>query len=74
MNVNLLIDAIVRQTMILVAQLATTAGVRAPLAHVTNQVFISLVEVICGCDGAGYADRCHANHVGINVKSATPCE
>ncbi len=43
MNVALLIDAIVRQTMILVAQLATTAGMRAPLAHVANQVFLDLV-------------------------------
>jgi hypothetical protein len=33
MNVNVLIDAIVKQTMILVAQLATAAGVRAPLAQ-----------------------------------------
>lgn len=42
MNVNLLIDSIVRQTMLLIAQLATTAGVRAPLAHVANQVFLDL--------------------------------
>ena len=43
MNVNLLIDSIVRQTMVLIAQLATAAGVRAPLAHVANQVFLDLV-------------------------------
>ena len=43
MNVNLLIDAIVRQTMVLTAQLATQAGARAPLAHVANQVFLDLV-------------------------------
>ena len=42
MNINLLIDAIVRQTVILIAQLATTAGGRAPLAHVANEVFLSL--------------------------------
>lgn len=42
MNVHLLIDAIVRQTTVLIAQLATTAGVRAPLAHVANQVFVDL--------------------------------
>ncbi len=43
MNVNVLIDSIVRQTTVLIAQLATTAGVRAPLAHVANQVFVELV-------------------------------
>ncbi len=43
MNVNALIDAVVRQTTILVAQLATSAGARAPLAHVANQVFRELV-------------------------------
>jgi hypothetical protein len=44
MNVNLLIDAIVRQTTVLIAQLATSAGNRAPLAHTANQVFLSLVR------------------------------
>lgn len=44
MNVNVLIDSIVRQTTVLIAQLATTAGVRAPLAHVANQVFLDLVK------------------------------
>ena len=39
MNVNLLIDALVRQTTVLIAQLATIAGIRAPLAHVADQVF-----------------------------------
>ena len=39
MNITLLIDAIVRQTTVLIAHLATSAGVRAPLAHVANQVF-----------------------------------
>lgn len=44
MTPHLLIDAIVRQTTVLIAQLATTAGVRAPLAHVAADVFVSLVE------------------------------
>ncbi len=43
MNVNWLIDSIVRQTMLLIAQLATAAGARAPLAHIANQVFLDLV-------------------------------
>jgi hypothetical protein len=44
MNVNLLIDAIVRQTTVLIAQLATAAGARAPLAHTANLVFTDLVR------------------------------
>jgi hypothetical protein len=39
-----LIDSIVRQTTILVAQLATTGGARAPLATVANQVFLDLAD------------------------------
>jgi len=44
MDVNLLIDGIVRQTTVLIAQLATQAGNRTPLAHTANQVFLSLVQ------------------------------
>lgn len=44
MNVNLLIDNIVRQTTLLIAQLATASGGRAPLAHVAGQVFLDLVR------------------------------
>jgi hypothetical protein len=43
MTIDLLIQAIVRQTTILIAQLATARGVRAPLAQVANQVFLELV-------------------------------
>lgn len=42
MNVKLLIDAIVQQTTVLIAQLSTAAGVRAPLSHVADQVFLEL--------------------------------
>lgn len=42
MNTHLLIDAVVQQTMVFIAQLATTGGVRAPLAHVADQVFLDL--------------------------------
>jgi hypothetical protein len=42
MNLDLLIDSIVRQTTVLIAQLATAAGGRAPLAHTANQVFTDL--------------------------------
>jgi hypothetical protein len=44
MNTQLLIDAIVRQTTVLIAQLATAGGIRAPLSHVANQVFVDLAN------------------------------
>lgn len=44
MDVLLLIDQIVRQTTVLIAQLATTSGVRAPLSHVAGQVFTNLTK------------------------------
>ena len=44
MTVDLLINAIVRQTTILIAQLATSGGLRAPLATVASQVFLDLVS------------------------------
>jgi hypothetical protein len=44
MDVTLLIDAIVRQTTVLIAELATSAGNRAPLAHTANEVFLHLVQ------------------------------
>jgi hypothetical protein len=40
---TLLIDAIVRQTTVLLATLATATGNRASLAHVANHVFLNLV-------------------------------
>jgi predicted acetyltransferase len=38
----MLIDAIVRQTTVLIAQLATAGGERTPLSHTANQVFLDL--------------------------------
>jgi hypothetical protein len=42
MTERTIIDAIVRQTVVLIAQLATSGGVRAPLAHVAERVFQEL--------------------------------
>lgn len=44
MNAHLLIDAVVQQTMVFIAELATAGGVRAPLAHVAEQVFVDLTN------------------------------
>lgn len=43
MTTDFLIHAIVRQTTLLIAQLATSPGIRAPLAQIANQVFLDLV-------------------------------
>ena len=43
MDTPLLIDAIVRQTMVLIAQLSTANGRRSPLSHVADRVFLDLV-------------------------------
>lgn len=41
-----LIDAIMRQTTLLIAQLATSTGIRAPLANLADQVFLELSREI----------------------------
>jgi hypothetical protein len=45
-NLRLVIDGIVRQTTVLIAQLSTTSGLRSPLAHVADQVFLELAREI----------------------------
>lgn len=44
MHVKLLIDEIVRQTTLLIAQLSTAAGIRAPLSNLADQVFLELAQ------------------------------
>jgi hypothetical protein len=46
MDVGTLIDAMVRQTTVMIAQLATSGGNRAHLAHTANQVFVDLVAAL----------------------------
>ncbi len=46
MDTKLLIDAIVQQTTILIAQLSVAAGIRAPLSHLADQVFVDLAREI----------------------------
>jgi hypothetical protein len=46
MNVQVLLDGIVRQTTVLIAQVATNAGGRAPVAQVANQVFLDLTQAL----------------------------
>jgi len=65
-NVNLLIDNIVRQTTVLVAQLATAAGGRAPLAHVAGQVFVELVREL---KVQGLGNKVIADMFGLTLRT-----
>jgi hypothetical protein len=65
-NINLLIDNLVRQTTVLVAQLATTAGGRAPLAHVAGQVFVELVREL---KAQGLGNKVIADMFGLTLRT-----
>jgi len=65
-NVNLLIDAIVRQTTVLIAQLATAAGARAPLSHTANQVFVDLVREL---KEQGLGNKVIADMFGLTLRT-----
>ncbi|HVJ16440.1 MAG TPA: hypothetical protein VM686_13455 [Polyangiaceae bacterium] len=66
MNVPLLIGAIVRQTTVLIAELATTGGVRAPLAQVADQVFGDLVREL---ERQGVSRKVSADMFGMTLRS-----
>src|SRR5215813_6022389 len=66
MDAKLLIDAIVRQTTVLIAQLSTTAGIRAPLAHVADQVFLDLAQEI---EAQGVGRKVVADMFGLALRS-----
>ena len=66
MDSKVLIDNIVRQTTILIAQLATSAGLRAPLAHIANQVFYNLVKEI---EAQGVSRKVAADMFGMALRS-----
>lgn len=66
MNVPLLIDAIVRQTTVLIAELATSGGLRAPLAHIANQVFADLAKEL---DAQGVSRKVSADMFGMALRT-----
>jgi hypothetical protein len=65
-NVRLLIDGIVRQTTVLIAQLSTASGVRAPLAHVADQVFLDLAREI---EAQGVGRKVVADMFGMALRA-----
>lgn len=66
MNIQLLIDSVVRQTTVLIAQLATSGGVRAPLAHVANQVFLDLANEL---EAQGVSRKVSADMFGMALRA-----
>jgi hypothetical protein len=66
MDATVLIDAVVRQTTVLIAQLATAAGGRAPLAHTANQVFVDLVREL---KEQGVANKVIADMFGLALRT-----
>jgi hypothetical protein len=66
MNVNVLIDAIVRQTTVLIAQLATAAGARASLSQTANQVFSNLVAEL---KHQGLGNKLIAEMFGVSLRT-----
>ncbi len=66
MNPQILIDAIVRQTTVLIARLSTVEGVRSPLGHIANEVFVGLVAEL---EGQGVSKKVIADMFGMALRS-----
>jgi hypothetical protein len=66
MNPQVLIDAIVRQTTVLIAQLSTAEGARSPLAHLANEVFIGIVREL---EEQGLGKKVIADMFGLALRS-----
>jgi hypothetical protein len=66
MSVPLLVAALVRQTTVLIAQVATSGGVRAPLAQVADQVFRDLVREL---ERQGVSRKVTADMFGMGLRS-----
>ena len=66
LNTKTLIDGLVRQTTVLIAHVATSAGLRAPLAHVANQVFVDLTSQL---EQQGLGQKVIADMFGMALRS-----
>src|SRR5690606_40948531 len=66
MNSQLVIDAIVRQAMVLIAQLSTADGVRSPLSHIAQEVFVGLVREL---ENQGVGKKVIADMFGLALRS-----
>jgi hypothetical protein len=66
MNIPVLIDSIVRQVTVLIAQLATAGGIRAPVAHLANQVFVQLAREL---ESQGVSRKVSADMFGMALRA-----
>jgi hypothetical protein len=66
MTIALLIQAIVRQTTILIAQVATSGHSRAPIAQVASQVFLELVREL---ERQGVSRKVSADMFGMGLRT-----
>lgn len=66
MNTPILIDSIVRQVTVLLAQLGTAGGLRAPMAHLANQVFLHLAQEI---EAQGVSRKVSADMFGMALRA-----
>lgn len=60
-----LIDAVVRHTTAFIAQLSTSAGLRAPMAHIADQVFLDLSREI---EAQGVSRKVVASMFGMALR------
>lgn len=66
MSSQVLIDAIVRQTTVLIARLSTAEGARSPLGHIANEVFTGLVAEL---EQQGVSKKVVADMFGMALRS-----
>ncbi len=66
MNTKALIDALVRQTTVLIAHVATAAGLRAPLSQLAGQVFLDLTSEL---ERQGVGQKVIADMFGLALRS-----
>ncbi len=66
MNTPLLIDSIVRQVTVLLAQLATAGGLRAPMADLADQVFLHLAKEL---EAQGVSRKVSADMFGMALRA-----
>jgi DNA-binding Lrp family transcriptional regulator len=66
MHTNILINAIVQQTTVLIARLSTAAGIRAPLSHIADQIFVDLANQI---EAQGVSRKVAADMFGLALRT-----
>jgi len=65
MDIKILIDSIMRQTTVLLGQLSVSAGVRAPLSHLADEVFLSLSQEL---ESQGLSRKVVADMFGLALR------